>query len=143
MNRHDLYQILLNDVALASEAGDPAQEQRAFRALALFDEGVSPPWVHLTETAREILRWQQATFPTSTYEGSLKKMRSEVAELAEATPDKRAEEIADVFFMILAVADHSGISLADALQEKLAINKARTWNDNGDGSSSHVKTEEI
>jgi hypothetical protein len=84
-----------------------------------------PPITGLDMLAAEIVAWQRATFPHGTAASAADHLLREAVELQDVPTD--ADEIADVFLLIVGVADRAGVNLADAVARKLAINRARTW----------------
>lgn len=72
----------------------------------------------------EVGEWQAATFPQSTVETVLAHLAEEIREL---TDEPGPEEAADVFMLLLAVANKLEFSLMDAVREKFAINLQRQW----------------
>ena len=62
-------------------------------------------------------------------------------EAVEFAEEPTLEEWADVFICLVGAALHRGWEVADvaeAVRAKVAINQARTWAVNGDGTWSHV-----
>ena len=93
--------------------------------------------------------WADATFPKATSMGALihaqREIKEVMEELSEGDPNgqlRLCTEYADVLFCVMDSSRREGLSVDDILQagaNKLAINKARKWKDNGDGSYSHIK----
>ena len=94
----------------------------------------------LDSLKRQIEAWQAETFPAGTAASCAEHLTREAQELRrelwdlyaprpadEVNPDGVAEELADVFFLLVAVADRQGLDLARAVRRKLTVNKARTW----------------
>jgi len=96
---------------------------------------------------KEITQWQNKTFPTATALSSATHLKDEIAELMEAIKlGNRFEinhEIADCFILLFNIADKcslSHMSLKAIIDEKMAINYARTWNKPDErGVVKHVK----
>ena len=104
----------------------------------------------MSETIESISKWADETFGLSTPEASLLRAYQEIDEfltLHEAadwgitpklssTDPKFAEEAADVCITL-----YRYINLVDpeAIDRKMAINRARKWISNGDGTGRHVK----
>jgi hypothetical protein len=107
--------------------------------------------------------WQEITkriFPKGTEKGSITHLTREAKELLEEVEmeetfapwqvalnrKRKTLEYADCFACLFTAMKQAGISTAEvteALLEKAMINGFdREWNDNGDGSYSHIKTEE-
>lgn len=58
---------------------------------------------------------------------------------SELTRQEAAGECADVFVMLLQVADRLGVELQERMEEKMAINRDRTWAKNAQGLTQHVE----
>jgi hypothetical protein len=88
--------------------------------------------------AERIAVWQRDTFPTATPASTTEHLRREAIELAAAPSD--ASEMADVFHLLIAVANASGVDLCAAVGEKFAKNRARVWGKpDAHGVVSHVE----
>lgn len=91
--------------------------------------------------------WADATFPKGTAKGALLHAHREVDEIIKDIDEGNDElsiatEYADAMFCIMDSARRRGLTVNQIVLAgvaKLNKNKARTWNDNGDGSYSHVK----
>lgn len=85
----------------------------------------------LDALALAIAMWQRATFPHATPVSCAEHLRREADELAQAlafgNADDVAGEVADLFHLVVAVADRLGLDLADVVRRKLRTNRARTW----------------
>ncbi len=101
------------------------------------------------DLADEFLIFSLETFSEATAESSLEKLRGEAREVeieleAQNTSKARlADEYADCLMCLLDSAQRAGVGprrLLSAFQEKVAINKARTWTRNPDNTYSHVKS---
>jgi NTP pyrophosphatase (non-canonical NTP hydrolase) len=55
-------------------------------------------------------------------------------------PDKIAAEAADVLIVLYGVAHMRGFDLHAEVDRKMAINRARRWKANGDGTGYHIKS---
>lgn len=98
----------------------------------------------LDEWIAEITAWQDETFPQATPLSAATHLAKEVRELifdlGSGNPKTAAHEIVDCFFLTIGVAHLSGIDLETALEEKMAINKARTWGKpDADGVVEHIR----
>lgn len=71
------------------------------------------------------LIWVKATFPDETVAEQLTHLREELEEVA-AEPTK-ADEYADVLFLLFCVAQGNGINLLQAAHDKFEILQARSW----------------
>lgn len=86
----------------------------------------------------QITAWQAKTFPTATLSSCMTHLRREVEELASNPKD--GEEIADVFFLLLAVANQAGVNLAEEVAKKFEKNLKRKWKEpDAEGVVEHVK----
>lgn len=103
----------------------------------------------------EIHEWQRETFPHSSFGGASEHLKRETQELWEhyhnpetqelwehyhnpalwqterveplGTVQERAEEMADIFFLLVQLAVLEGVDLATAVDAKLTKNRARKW----------------
>lgn len=107
--------------------------------------GMSPEnWQDIGAVQAEITRWAQATFPHRTdHHAIYKLMVEEIPELAmhkkENGTDGIGPELADCFILLLDLASLWGVDVADAIETKMRINYARTWNKDPDtGIMQHV-----
>lgn len=76
---------------------------------------------------RAVGEWAHQTFGMSTTARVLRHLREEVTEIETANEMHIGEEIADAMFLLLRLADMHGISLDEAMEAKLTINRARRW----------------
>lgn len=88
------------------------------------DEKASPR-PSLDEIVRDLCAWQRDTFPHGNPASVSAHLYDEVCELVADPTDPN--EIADCFILIAGVADRAGVDLVDAVQRKMAINRARKW----------------
>lgn len=56
-------------------------------------------------------------------------------------PDKIAAEAADVLIVLYGVAGMRGFDLHAEVDRKMAVNRARRWRANGDGTGYHIREE--
>lgn len=98
----------------------------------------------MPETIESINSWARETFPGATHVGRLDKFFDECAEFGLIDDPNIEEldfdELPDVFITLVQVmADHFGSAEAAqaAVDEKMAINRARTWNIREDGTGQH------
>lgn len=91
-----------------------------------------------------ISQWGRETFPDTPTVRIATRMNVEMAELLEAiqTGDAREAglECADVFIMLVQVADGLGQDLAALVAEKMEINRKRSWSRMASGRVQHVET---
>ncbi len=86
----------------------------------------------------DVSAWQRVQFPHATPASIAKHLLEEARELQQDPTD--CMEIADVLFLLNALADALGVNLADVVAAKLAINQARTWGQpDADGVVKHVE----
>jgi dCMP deaminase len=94
----------------------------------------------LDALARDIRAWQWQTFPLATPASVAEHLRREAEELAVAPSS--AEEIADIFHLLVAAADANGYDLENLIATKFAINQQRAWSPPDEqGVSEHVRDE--
>lgn len=94
--------------------------------------------------------WAAETFPKQTSVGAMRHLIREakevIADIEAAAPRaNKIEEYANCFGCLLSSMAQEGITIAefaDAFGGKLEINKGREWIDNGDGSYSHIKSDD-
>lgn len=79
----------------------------------------------IRELTAEIVAWADSAFPKRTVQSALIKFFSEIGELAD-DPSKPGE-YADVCILVFDLAAMHGVDLAQAIRDKLAINKGRDW----------------
>ncbi len=97
-----------------------------------------------SETQQSICAWAEETFGPATSAATLHaRALPEMEELSDAlrTGDRQevAHELADIVILLYRVAQESGVDLHTAIDEKMAINRARQWVPAGDGTGKHVK----
>ena len=95
------------------------------------------------ETQATIVKWADETFGIATIEVCFYRMLSEHKELVEAMErgdyDSARGECADVYVTLVRLADYLGVPLHEEVDRKMAINRARKWRSNGDGTGQHIK----
>ena len=116
----------------------------------------------LNNMVSEIRDWNEQQFPDATLDGQLMKLEEELKEFHHAEGKDRLKEIADIVivcaglrrwqsfvgFHILATVVNGAPQelvneLLDAVDEKMAKNRARVWLKDGDGKYHHdVKLDE-
>ncbi|GGY54719.1 dATP/dGTP pyrophosphohydrolase domain-containing protein [Parvularcula lutaonensis] len=98
----------------------------------------------MPETSRSIRAWGRETFgDPETLAPLVERARLELDELAAAVaagePDAAVKlEAADVAILLHRIVGILGGELSDAVDAKMAINRARRWNVSGDGTGSHI-----
>lgn len=98
------------------------------------------------ELEEERYAWSLATFPKASAIGSLNKLRDEVDEIEENINEGKRDviEYADALMCLFDSARRQKEPITiqeifDAFEKKLEINKNREWEENDNGSYSHVK----
>lgn len=92
----------------------------------------------LDDVLREARAWQSIQFPEATPESCARHLRREARELVERPLEPH--EWADALMLVFCGAELAGVDLAEAVAEKLAINKARKWGEpNDEGFREHVR----
>ena len=97
----------------------------------------------MPETQESLTRWGDETFgPVKDPIVLMQRIQLEVNELADAVqrcdaPDVGAEA-ADVVIMMYRLLSLFGRDLHDDLDTKMAVNRARQWSLNGDGTGCHI-----
>jgi NTP pyrophosphatase (non-canonical NTP hydrolase) len=92
---------------------------------------------------RRIGEWAEATFPHHTDLTVFKHLLEEVDELTDAyhewgtRPRMLDEEAADVVILLMTLLNRRGISLAEAVRAKQAINEGRAWSPPGENGIAH------
>lgn len=100
------------------------------------------------QSAQEFVKFSLTTFKEASASTSLRKLVGELAEVEfaireEDSKDALAVEYADCVMCLFDSAARVEVSpdkLIAAFIKKVAINKARTWSKNPDGTYSHVKS---
>jgi NTP pyrophosphatase (non-canonical NTP hydrolase) len=99
----------------------------------------------MQEDQVSISEWAQATFgPVGSNIRVAARANEEMAELLRAlTVDdaspKAAEEIADILIVLYRLATRLGVDLQQQVNEKMAVNRARAWNQDGSAHGYHVR----
>lgn len=92
----------------------------------------------LDRLAHDIRSWQARTFTQATPGSVAEHLRREIVELGEDLSDP--EEIADVFHLLVALAEINGYDLVDVVAGKFAVNLQRRWKaPDADGVVEHVR----
>lgn len=82
------------------------------------------------ELQKEIGEWGDTTFPKSTIGTIGSHLAEELEEFWREHingTDNRAEELADMFLLMLHYAHRANFSLHDAAMQKMAVNRERSW----------------
>lgn len=99
---------------------------------ALECDAVTP----LGVTAGAVFDWAQSAFPYRTDTSMYLKIYGEVAEMIDS--DGSADEIADMFILLMDYAVRKRVDITQAVFNKLEINRHRTWVTDSNGVSQHV-----
>lgn len=101
----------------------------------------------MKELFEKITKWQDETFGESTSLSKLSHLEQEIKELKADIKVLNIDfrlEFADCFFLLFGAAHKEGLSFEDicnALNEKLEINKKRSWGKpDEDGVVNHIKS---
>lgn len=121
----------------------------------------------MDELIGEIIAWQRRTFPEDSLRGAIRHLGEEVIECLfasvgdhvfqyessalvnlmkekakeELASDKERDpedEVADLFFMCIQIADHHHLNIHDCIQKKFDKNKSRQWGVDQDEIARHV-----
>jgi hypothetical protein len=101
------------------------------------------------ETQRSISTWAEETFgPAVSNASCAARANQEMAELltALASDDhnkKTRIECADIVIVLYRLCERNGWDLLAAIDEKMAINRARKWQLTGDGHGQHIDEDEV
>ncbi len=88
--------------------------------------------------SQAIVQWATETFGPVTPEAALDRAALEWNELTDPDRAPTPEEAADVVICLAAHVAAAGGDLAAEVERKMAINRARAWVSNGDGTGRHV-----
>ena len=92
---------------------------------------------HVGELTEQVFDWAEVAFPNRNDASMYLKMYGEIAEMIESDGD--ANEIADMFILLLDYAKRKKVDVTTAVLRKLSINRKRTWATDKNGVNSHVK----
>lgn len=95
----------------------------------------------MSENQKSITSWQRETFGPTTPKLALSRMHKEYYELARAIDEHdlvgAREEVADVLVTLYRVAEELGVDLAEAVNRKMKVNRARSWDVDAFGHGQH------
>lgn len=100
------------------------------------------------ENQATITAWASATFGRVRSNARVAaRANEEMAELLRAIAESESSrgapaEIADVVIVLYRLASELGVDLHDEIDHKMAINRARRWQQTGDGHGYHVRERE-
>lgn len=94
------------------------------------------------ENSQTIASWGDATFGQASLRALALRAREELDELVTAIDDREGKdnialEAADVTILLHRLCGTLGIELAEAVNRKMEINRARNWVKSGDGTGQH------
>lgn len=90
----------------------------------------------VAQLTQEVVQWANSVFPNRKPQSALLKLFEETGELVKDPSD--AGEYADIFIMLLDLADMHGVDVVKAIRDKLALNRQRTWTTTATGTLQHV-----
>lgn len=110
-----------------------------------FEDPLNIVWAHDHNThvgalTEAVFDWAEATFPNRNDTSMYLKMYGEIAEMIDSDGD--ADEIADLFILLLDYAKRKKVDVSTAVFKKLEINRKRHWATDKNGVNSHVYPEE-
>ena len=91
--------------------------------------------MEIRQLTQDIVQWADSVFPDRKPESALLKLFEETGELVR--DPTAAGEYADICIMVFDLAHMHGIDLAEAIREKLEINKHRDWTKTKTGTLQH------
>jgi len=100
----------------------------------------------MKETQASIVKWADETFGKATRSAAFERLEDEFDELKLDAEDMEWSlakgECADVLITLYRLASALDIDLHAEVDAKMAINRARKWRSNGDGTGQHVREDE-
>lgn len=90
----------------------------------------------VAQLTQEVVQWANSVFPDRKPQSALLKLFEETGELVKDPSD--ASEYADIFIMLLDLADMHGVDVVKAIRDKLALNRQRTWTKTATGTLQHT-----
>lgn len=97
----------------------------------------------MTETLQGIGEWATRTFGPGDPKSCYLKLGEEFGELAEPIQrrnmDKAVREMADMVIVLAHMAASAGCDLQRAIDNKMEVNRARTWEITPEGTGKHVE----
>lgn len=101
----------------------------------------------MIELQHTIGTWGHSTFGPSTGAAIHRRLVEDVEELATALGNDPSGELsatqaeaADVAILLFRLASVCGFNLMAAVDRKMAVNRKRLWQSNGDGTGQHVES---
>lgn len=98
----------------------------------------------MKETQHSIAVWSRKTFGPVRNSKAAARALKEMAELAMKLADdddhpKAGEEVADIVICLIRIIDNQGLEIADEIDKKMRINRARKWKLDGAGCGQHIE----
>ncbi len=98
----------------------------------------------MSETSKSIGEWADGAFgPATNYLSSAARANEEMAELITAVSRldllQTANECADVVICLHRLVNDLGCDLQELVDRKMAINRKRKWQPDGNGHGKHIK----
>lgn len=91
--------------------------------------------MEIRQLTQDIVQWADSVFPDRKPESALLKLFEETGELVR--DPTAAGEYADICIMVFDLAHMHGIDLAQAIREKIEVNKNRVWRKTLTGTLQH------
>ena len=91
---------------------------------------------HVGALSEMVFDWAEAAFPDRTDVSLFLKLYSELGEVIES--QGAADEIADLFILLLDYAVRKKVDITSAVRKKIIINRARLWCTDQNGVNRHV-----
>jgi len=96
----------------------------------------------MNETQKTISKWLDKTVGMQSIDNQIMKLRREVEEFFTACEnhdlDNMREELVDINIVSQTIATLLGMRMVQARNEKMKVNRARTWQTMEDGEIRHV-----
>lgn len=87
---------------------------------------------------RLVCNWADEALGERTYDQAFDKLDEEIEELRDSGVEGRADEMADLFIILLDMAKMANIDIGTAVMNKLEVNRKRRW-EKRDGVFSHIE----
>jgi NTP pyrophosphatase (non-canonical NTP hydrolase) len=91
----------------------------------------------IRELTAEIVEWADSVFPQRKLDSALLKLFGEVGELIK-DPDSPGE-YADICIMVFDLAAMHNVDLAQAIRDKMVVNRSRRWAITAVGTLQHIE----
>ena len=90
----------------------------------------------IKELQKEIREWADSVFPDRTVGSAALKLYEEIGEMIRNPGD--ASEHADIYIMLFDISAMYDIDIAEAIREKMAKNRSRSWRKTDTGTLQHT-----